>query len=145
MKYDFSTADKRKAHIKSLTDCPSNDWSRTLPNLRWMTAEEFARSRFFMYAPGTFFYQTFGGPNYDDNHAQCPEGFNKDHTHYAKAFINGDMSGDIIMADYHTQKLAFGHFEFCPHTACTSRNLGRCYNEYPCSDCGYSYSVDSSD
>jgi hypothetical protein len=34
---------------------------------------------------------------------------------------------------------------FCPHKHQRHRNLGRCYNEYTCTDCGYSYTVDSSD
>ena len=145
MKYDFSTTLKRKDFIKTLTNCPSNDWSRELPNLQWMTSEEFAGSGFFLYAPGTFFYQTFGGPNKSDNHAQCPEGFDSRYTHYAKAFIDDDCQGYLIVADRSAKKMAFASFAFCKHENCTGRNLGRCYNEYKCNDCGYTHTVDSSD
>jgi hypothetical protein len=33
----------------------------------------------------------------------------------------------------------------CTHANCTTRNLGRCYNEYTCTDCGYTWTIDSSD
>ena len=32
----------------------------------------------------------------------------------------------------------------CTHEY-TTRNLGRCYNQYTCKHCGYSYSIDSGD
>lgn len=144
-KYDFSTSQKRADFIKSLTSGPSNDWSRRLPNLKWLTAEEFAASHFFMYGPGTFFHQTFGGPNKSDNHEQCPVGFRHTQAHYAMAFINSDMTGYLMLAEHHEKKLAFASFAFCKHENCTGRNLGRCYNEYTCQDCGYVHTVDSSD
>ena len=34
---------------------------------------------------------------------------------------------------------------FCQHLRQTHKHLGRCYHEYTCDDCGYSYTVDSSD
>lgn len=146
MIHDFSTLEKRQQFIKTkLVDCPSNEWSRKLPNLKWLTPEEFAQSAFFQYEPGIFFYQTFGGPNKSDNHEQCPQGFDKNQTHYARAFLDPDMSGFVLLANYRSKKLAFGRFKFCKHEHKTCKNLGRCWNRYTCNDCGYSYEVDSSD
>lgn len=33
----------------------------------------------------------------------------------------------------------------CQHTKCRSQNIGRCWNAYTCQDCGYYWTVDSSD
>jgi hypothetical protein len=40
-----------------------------------------------------------------------------------------------------------GHFEMRTYRRydVVSRNLGRCYNEYHCNECGCTWSVDSSD
>jgi len=36
-------------------------------------------------------------------------------------------------------------FYICDHEVKHTRNLGRCYNEYQCTKCGWTYAVDSSD
>lgn len=48
---------------------------------------------------------------------------------------------------YKNEKVRYFEWAQCNHAehGWTSRNTGRCLNEYTCKGCGYSYEVDSSD
>lgn len=43
------------------------------------------------------------------------------------------------------QEVKFYKGFICEHKNITGKNLGRCWNEYTCKDCGFHYEVDSSD
>lgn len=53
--------------------------------------------------------------------------------------------GDAILLDYHERRARFFLFAECEHEMKHTRNLGRCYNEYTCSKCGYVEQIDSGD
>lgn len=157
--FDFSTNDKIRAFQKTLED--SNRWREPLPNLKWITESEFARSKFFMYTGGTAFTRSFGPANKD----QLPPEWNDNGgTSYAKCFLMEKMNGFVMLAQSsHVQRDApvtwnrsgvaptwfgriwYGAFAFCLHEHVDSRSLGRCYTGYNCKDCGLSWSIDSSD
>lgn len=53
--------------------------------------------------------------------------------------------GDAIYLDYWAKRVRFFLFAECEHTMRHTANLGRCYNEYTCTKCGYVETIDSSD
>lgn len=53
--------------------------------------------------------------------------------------------GDAILLDWHEKRTRYFLFAECEHEMKHSRNLGRCFNEYKCSKCGYTEQVDTSD
>ena len=150
MTYDFSTIEKREAFIKALQERSSDKWSEPLPNLKWISAEEFASSEFFMYSTPYTFMVNLGGPNKKDNLKQLPLEIPKEqHTWalYPRVFMGDDMKGFVILSSRYMKpaRIWFGKFAFCNHDHTDGKNLGRCYNQYTCKDCGYSWAVDSSD
>jgi len=60
-----------------------------------------------------------------------------------KIFLFSNM-GIILCDDWKNNKITALRLG-CKHKNVTSKNLGRCYNEYTCKDCGYTWQVDSSD
>lgn len=146
-----------------LDHCKKNDvnrWSEPLPNLRWVTESEFARSHFFMYSGYVQFGADFGGPNESDNHAQVPPGYsNPAHKAHAQCWVDNGGKGFVMVSEYYhpidpkrpyphgesVGRVWFGLFAFCEHKNVTQRNLGRCWNEYTCRNCGHSWEIDSSD
>jgi hypothetical protein len=53
--------------------------------------------------------------------------------------------GDATYLDYWAGKVRFFLFAECEHEMKHTRNLGRCFNEYTCSKCGYVEQIDSGD
>lgn len=60
-----------------------------------------------------------------------------------KIFLFSNM-GIILCDDWKNKKIIALRLG-CKHKNINSKNLGRCYNEYTCKDCGYAWRVDSSD
>jgi hypothetical protein len=57
---------------------------------------------------------------------------------------SGDC-GYAIERDYWKKTVRYYLFEKCEHNWVYTRNLGRCYNEYQCDNCGAVNAVDSGD
>lgn len=145
---NFGTLAQRDEFIRALQARPSNEWSTPLPNLKWLSEKEFSQHGFFGYSYPHTLWVSLGGPNKNDNHAQLPPDFPKDlrHvTHYPRVFMSDNMTGVLILASHHAGRVWFASFAFCEHKRQTRRNIGRCFNEYTCQDCGYTESIDSSD
>jgi len=53
--------------------------------------------------------------------------------------------GDAILLDWHEKRARFFLFAECEHEMRHVTKLGRCFNRYACSKCGYTEDVDSSD
>jgi hypothetical protein len=59
-------------------------------------------------------------------------------------FYSGDC-GYAMERDYWKKTVRYYLFEKCKHNWVYTRNLGRCYNEYQCDNCGAINAVDSGD
>ena len=66
-----------------------------------------------------------------------------DNKHWTLFFLH-DGTGWGMHLDYWGQKVLWCAFG-CDHDMVFVQNLGRCYNQYRCSKCGYEESIDSSD
>lgn len=159
MKYDFNTPDKVKEFLAKADS--TVEWRDPLPNLEWISENDFVRSHLFVYGAQKMFTRAFGGPNKDDNLGQFPPTYSgsTQHTTYAKCFLMHDLKGFVLFPEYYhapgrtgfvsfsesVGKLHFGRFAFCQHKSADYKRLGNCWHHYTCRDCGYKWEVDSSD
>lgn len=100
------------------------------PNWRFITSEQFAQADFWTYSPFAIINKTI------------VEG-KRGYINYL-CFLFPDGTGYGISHNYWEKTIQYVAFG-CDHNMKLVENLGRCYNRYTCSKCGFTQDIDSSD
>jgi hypothetical protein len=133
-------------HEIVLSDKPSPQknahYNDAPPNLRMITAEEFAQSHFFTYTPQLV------ESRYILNKVPkaVKKARGKEDAFTLHMFWMHDGTGYGFEQDYWGKKVIYYTFAVCEHDFVEIGNDGkRCYHVYECKKCGYQEAHDSSD
>ena len=118
-----------------------NDFD-TLPNVKRISADEFAKSMLFTYKPQQTFTGSLEVDPKEREHSWSEGGKYFDHV---LAFRMHDGTGYAIRNRYWKGEVEYYRFGECFHDNMSRRTIGNCLNEYTCKDCGYKTVIDSSD
>jgi hypothetical protein len=115
-------------------------WGKAPPNLK--RAASLGETKFNSYSPTLVEFRQFRLDEYTAKQLGLFSPFVNCHM-----FLYYDNVAVLVTNQWHNGK--YHDFFFtcgpCLHEKRTSRNLGRCYNEYTCAACGHVERVDSSD